>query len=202
MRKSVTIVPPAIMDIDVHVPPVMYDVTYHGADEYLMPLPRMRQTITMTVKAHVASFFRANLAEEVDVAVNMPTAWFRFRAITKEVLFGNTNWHSTVAHRVTLEAIGPVIMQPLKEKVMARCITTAKTGIEIPKGKDLRDRKFYIGSKQIFPGGNNPDWGHATYEEAEAHAQKMVDETGEDQFIVRIHRVVRKRPTPVDIEKV
>ena len=209
--QNVTLVPPAILDIDVSVPKTPFDVTCHswsGEEVYLPRLP-LRQVVTMTVRAHAGRYFRDNLGARIDISVRMPTALFRFQGLVKSVDIMDT-W------KVTLEAIGQVLavptnephpncrstFTPTKEKRMSRCITTAKTGIEIPKGKELKDRQFYVGSKQIFPGGNNEDWANGTIEDALAHAQKMVEETGEDQFVAKIIRVVRKRPTPVDVEKV
>lgn len=211
MTKSVTLTDQACFEIQVNRDPIPWDL---DLAPYLPKWEPVRQTVRMTVSAAPGRFMIDALyaGEPIDFSVNLPSVAFRFRAIVKEVnqISGMHMRYPRGAYECLLSPTGPVTTIPNhagnycppKERAMARCMTTSKVGIEVPKGKDLTDRRFYIGSKQIFPGGNNPDWAHATIADAEAHAQKMIEETGEDQFIVKIIRVVRKRPTPVDIEKV
>lgn len=65
--------------------------------------------------------------------------------------------------------------------------------------KNLKKR-YYVGSLSVFSSGNT----HlkATVNEAIADAKRKVDETGDDQFVVQIIRVVRKQATPIIVEKV
>lgn len=78
-------------------------------------------------------------------------------------------------------------MQQLKEKNMNT----------IPK--NLKKR-YYVGSLSVF-GPNNPHL-KATVNEAIADAKQKLDETGDDQFVVQIIRVVRKQAIPILVEKV
>lgn len=63
----------------------------------------------------------------------------------------------------------------------------------------VKKNKFYVGSKSALERA----WGHATVQGALEHASKLVDDSdGEDQFIVKIVRVVRRVKQPVKVEVV
>lgn len=78
---------------------------------------------------------------------------------------------------------------------------------------DIKGNRFYIGSRGVFnrargpassPGaGQKIGWGHATLVEAIDHAKKVLEANDdEEQFIVKIVRVVRRKPTPIVVEEV
>lgn len=70
--------------------------------------------------------------------------------------------------------------------------------VKVPK----KFNRFYVGSKSILPGGSNPTWAKGTLKDAIAHATELCEATGEEQIVVQVIRVVRKKPQPVVVETV
>lgn len=60
-------------------------------------------------------------------------------------------------------------------------------------------KRFYVGSVSTITNG---DWTHRTIEEAIEHAKRLVEDSDEEQYIVQVIRVVRRKSTPVIVEKV
>lgn len=65
--------------------------------------------------------------------------------------------------------------------------------------KTLKANRFYVGSPQTLRGAG---WGKPTLAEAVEHAKQLLESTGEEQFVVQIVRVVRKKEQPVVVETV
>lgn len=61
-------------------------------------------------------------------------------------------------------------------------------------------KKYYVGSSSVFNPGNT----HlkATVDEAIEDAKQKLDETGEEQFVVQIIRIVRPVKPEVSVQKV
>jgi hypothetical protein len=69
--------------------------------------------------------------------------------------------------------------------------------------KNTARPKFYVGSKKAMtPDYKGETWAKYTEKEAIAHATKLVESTGEEQFIVKIIKVVKRRPMPIVVEVV
>lgn len=69
--------------------------------------------------------------------------------------------------------------------------------------KNTKRPRFYVGSKaatQVKPDGSC--WAKFTEKEAIEHATKLVEQTGEEQFIVKVVKVVRRKPMPIVVESV
>lgn len=62
--------------------------------------------------------------------------------------------------------------------------------------------RFYVGSKSVMPAGSNAQWAKGTLKEAIAHATTLCEQTGQDQFVVQVVRVVRRKTPPVVVETV
>lgn len=77
-----------------------------------------------------------------------------------------------------------------------RClpIVNKKEGTKVTKGKKLN--KFYVGRTGV----TNTTWAKGTLDEAIEHAKKLCAETGNDQVVVKVIRVVRQVPTPIAVE--
>ena len=61
-------------------------------------------------------------------------------------------------------------------------------------------KKFYVGSLSVFNSGNT----HlkANINEAVNEAKQKCEETGDEQFVVQIIRVIRPERIPIKVEKV
>lgn len=59
-------------------------------------------------------------------------------------------------------------------------------------------KKFYVGSRNPQDSG----WAKNTLQEAITHAKQLVKETGDDQYVVQIIRVIRVKHFPIVVEKV
>lgn len=63
----------------------------------------------------------------------------------------------------------------------------------------LKANRFYVGSKQALERA----WGHKTLPDAIAHGTQLLESTdGSEQFIVKIIKVIRRKPQPVVVEDV
>jgi hypothetical protein len=69
--------------------------------------------------------------------------------------------------------------------------------------KNTARPKFYVGSqKATQPDYKGETWAKMTEKEAIEHATQIVKRTGEAQFIVKIIKVVRRKPQPIVVEAV
>lgn len=60
-------------------------------------------------------------------------------------------------------------------------------------------KKFYVGGRNTVPFSG---WVKDSLEEAIDHAKKLVESTGEEQYVVKVIRVVRRKPQPIVVETV
>ena len=63
---------------------------------------------------------------------------------------------------------------------------------------EIKNNKFYVGSRSAI----NRGWGHGELDDAVNHATELLDSTGEEQFIVKIVRLVRRKKQPVEVKVV
>lgn len=72
-------------------------------------------------------------------------------------------------------------------------------------------RKFYVGHSKLAgevmtgvsaKGAFGPTYTHVTLAEAVAQAEDKCRDTGEDQIVVQVVRIVRRAPQPVRVEVV
>jgi hypothetical protein len=63
-----------------------------------------------------------------------------------------------------------------------------------------KTHRFYVGSPVAYK--NARDWAKKSLAEAVEHAKQRVEETGEEQFIVKVIKVVRRKAPPVVVEDV
>jgi len=61
--------------------------------------------------------------------------------------------------------------------------------------------RFYVGSRSIVFGGRT-EWAHPTLEKAISHAKELVEETDAEQIVVQIIRVIKRKDSPITVEKV
>lgn len=93
-----------------------------------------------------------------------------------------------IAHRVMGVPLKDI---KAKEKKMPRTPVVTK--------ESVKRNKFYVGSKRALI----DNWGHDTIAKAIEHGKGLLEENdGEEQFIVKIVRVVRRKPQPVIVEEV
>lgn len=62
----------------------------------------------------------------------------------------------------------------------------------------IRDNKYYVGSRQAL----RKSWGHGELDDAIKHATELLEKTGDEQFVVKIVRVVRRKKQPVEVKVV
>jgi hypothetical protein len=79
-----------------------------------------------------------------------------------------------------------------------RMNTNLKHNTRRTLGPELQTNKFYVGSHLAL----DRAWGHPTIEAAVEHAKNLIEETGSDQFIVEIVRLVRRKNAPVEVKTV
>jgi hypothetical protein len=182
-----------------------FDITSYRDDvnmNYFLPSLKRRVTLSL-VKINPEQLIIAaqrGSTEQFDVYLDNETLW-RFKAFIIRI-----DVHSTLdaytTCTVSLQLDGQARIHQLKENP----VSNMRTGIQIPKGAEgkrvLRERQYYVGSKNILPGGTSPGWGKPTLEAALEHARELIDQDGTDQFIVKIVRVVRRKKTPNTVEKV
>jgi hypothetical protein len=77
-----------------------------------------------------------------------------------------------------------------------RNIRTGKIRINT---KELK--RFYVGSPSMV-NGSNPNWARKTLAEAVQHARELAEESGHDQFVVKVVRVVRHPRPRLIVEEV
>jgi hypothetical protein len=94
------------------------------------------------------------------------------------------------------------LVRSMREKIDAMMMGTLETKHKEKKvmfdKKVIKANRFYVGSERALRTG----WGKPTLAEAVEHAKKLQAETGEDQFVVQIVRVVKKKEQPVIVEAV
>lgn len=89
---------------------------------------------------------------------------------------------------------------------MCRCVPFITSGgamfhdeVKTIEKAEVKSNRFYVGSKSVF----TKDWGHEKLADAVAHATELLEERdGEEQFVVQIVRVVRRKPQPIVVETV
>lgn len=93
------------------------------------------------------------------------------------------------------------LTRSVREKIDALLTGTLETKHKEKKVMDkkaLKANRFYVGSERALRTG----WGKPTLAEAVEHAKQLQAETGDDQFVVQIVRVVKKKEQPVIVEAV
>lgn len=69
-----------------------------------------------------------------------------------------------------------------------------------PKNKKIP--QYYVASNTIKPSAIGQDYVKFTEKEAVDQARKLVEQDGQERYIVKIIRRVRRKPQPVVVEKV
>lgn len=94
------------------------------------------------------------------------------------------------------------LVRSMREKLDAMMTGTLETTHKEKKvmydSKTLKANRFYVGSDKALRTG----WGKPTLAAAVEHAKQLLEDTGEDQFVVQIVRVVKKKVQPVVVEAV
>jgi hypothetical protein len=71
------------------------------------------------------------------------------------------------------------------------------------KDKTIKPKRFYVGhTDTILARGGRAGWAKDTLPEALAHATERAEQTGEPQYVVKVIKVVRKKPQPIVVEDV
>ena len=60
-------------------------------------------------------------------------------------------------------------------------------------------KKFYVGSKSTIVNG---DWTHQTVDGAINHAKRLLQESDEEQYVVKVIRIVKRRSLPIVVDTV
>lgn len=66
--------------------------------------------------------------------------------------------------------------------------------------KNEKTKKFYVGNRNTCSG--QTDWAYHTEAEAIDHARRLVESSGQEQYIVKIVKVVKRKPQPIVVETV
>lgn len=118
--------------------------------------------------------------------------------------------------RDSLEEFNSSIARSLADKMARQLDAMFIKGANVVENKKLdraalKANRYYVGSRDALalkerfgrnPGGaTRATWGHAKVEDAIAHAEELLEsQDGQEQFIVKIIKVVRRKPTPVVVE--
>jgi hypothetical protein len=152
-----------------------FDVTMHGdnSNTYFVPGP-IDTTITFTTTDPT---LRPGQRIQVDLF------GIKYEAIIGQIHRSVDGLEKVIAHGV------PPNERSHKETGMAP--------------KNAKRPRFYVGSKKaVQPDFRGETWAKFTEAEAIAHATKLVESTGEEQFIVKVIKVVRRKPQPIVVEVV
>lgn len=101
----------------------------------------------------------------------------------------------------SLEQAKGRMVRSMQAKIDAMMMGTLQTKHKEKKmfdKKTLKANRFYVGSPRALRDG----WGKPTLAEAVEHAKAQLESTGEDQFVVQIVRVVKKKEQPVVVEAI
>lgn len=131
-----------------------------------------------------------SMKERAEVTI-MPTGERPARAITPNCL------------RTSYADIDRDIVENIKKQAIANLANLiAKENTVAPKNEKIP--RFYVGSKAVFSprNGEREPWAKHTEAEAIAHATRLVEASGGEQYIVKIIKVVKRRPMPIVVEKV
>ena len=64
-------------------------------------------------------------------------------------------------------------------------------------------KKFYVGKPEVVEGIDPLRWGKDSLKEAIAHATKIIESGQRDEaYVVKVVRVVRRKPQPIVVETV
>lgn len=171
-----------------------FDPWCDGEDVYVVPpIKRMSNLIVHVARGDGYNGEPVRRAWETNSKANilivMPTGeTFAFQGFVREFSMA-TPYDGIAFTRITVMPSGPVLMGTQgKEEQM-----------KVTK-EQVKKNRFYVGSPDALRRG----WGHESLQAATDHAADMIDkgQQGEEQFIVKIVRVVRKKKTPVTIEDV
>jgi hypothetical protein len=72
----------------------------------------------------------------------------------------------------------------------------------IKKETPVKLKRFYIGKPEVVEGRDGMRWAKDTLAEAIEQAKLRAEETDQPQYIVKVIKVVRKKPQPVVVEDV
>lgn len=163
------------------------DVSTDGDEQFIPRLARGEITINGAFSLELLDAIRSCWAD-----VDRP---HRFRLIVQGTIYEFEGWvrrFSTGAEcvEITVQPSGPVTVREEGEEQVA------------PKNDKMP--RFYVGSASVFkPGyGGSEPWAKFTEKEAIDQAKALVESTGKEQFIVKIIKVVRRKPQPVVVETV
>jgi hypothetical protein len=114
-------------------------------------------------------------------------------------------------HAVALWArVRNITMHSVSGRDVKAEVTLVESPAPIEKEKTVAPKskvKFYVGKQDVCEGtdgyhGELEGWGKATLQEAIDQAKELVEKTGKPQYIVKVIKVVRRKPQPVIVEDV
>jgi hypothetical protein len=177
----------------------LVDRTSYFHDDRVYAIPT-RQTIEFKVSCHsdyevdylqglalTSPSTKAEVGFRTDFPGQTLIGKLRVRSVGVGAPIDGVNYAS-----VTADVIGKTLIKPNAQEAI-----TMRDVIKINPA-DVKANKFYVGSKSTLARA----WGHPDLKAALEHGKEMVEVGGDDQFIVKIVKVVRRKPQPIVVEDV